>query len=195
MIDQVIHRTPRALPAIQRDTAAQGFDMASEPKTGALLCALAASKPGGRMLELGTGTGVGTAWLLDGMNAAARLDTVDSDARVSAIAQRHLAADPRVMFHVMDGAAFLARALPDSYDLIYADALPGKFSDLDCALSLLRPGGIYFVDDLLPQANWPPGHAPKVPLLVEALERRPGFVSVKLAWASGLMMLVRSGAT
>lgn len=30
---------------------------------------------------------------------------------------------------------------------------------------------------------------------MEALERRPDFVSVKLAWASGLMVLVRSGAT
>jgi hypothetical protein len=64
----------------------------------------------------------------------------------------------------------------------------------DQALSLLRRGGIYFVDDLLPQANWPPVHAAKVPLLVQALERRPAYVAVKLAWTSGLMMLVRSGA-
>jgi predicted O-methyltransferase YrrM len=53
--------------------------MASEPKTGAFLAALAASKPGGRLLELGTGTGLGAAWLLAGMDAAARLDTVDAD--------------------------------------------------------------------------------------------------------------------
>ena len=53
--------------------------MASEPKTGALLAALAASKPGGRLLELGTGTGLGTAWLLSGMDADSHLDTVDTD--------------------------------------------------------------------------------------------------------------------
>jgi predicted O-methyltransferase YrrM len=192
MIDETISRTPRTLAAIQRDTAASGFDMASEPKTGALLATLAATKPAGRLLELGTGTGLGTAWLLSGMDAAARLDTVDTDAGVVAIARRHLASDVRVTFHVMDGAEFLAQAAPDTYDLIYADALPGKFTHLDQALSLLRPGGIYFVDDLLPQANWPPGHAAKVPLLIEALERRPEFMSVKLAWASGLMVLVRS---
>jgi predicted O-methyltransferase YrrM len=39
------------------------FGMASDPLTGALLATLAASKPGGRFLELGTGTGGATAWL------------------------------------------------------------------------------------------------------------------------------------
>jgi hypothetical protein len=54
--------------------------------------------------------------------------------------------------------------------------------------------GISFIDDLLPQANWPEGYAAKVPLLVEALESRAAFVSVRLAWASGLMLVVRTGA-
>ena len=47
MNDDAINRQPAALEAIQRDTAALGFTMASEAKTGALLAALAASKPGG----------------------------------------------------------------------------------------------------------------------------------------------------
>jgi predicted O-methyltransferase YrrM len=193
MNDHDIRRRPVALEAIQLETNALGFSMASEPKTGALLAALAASKPGGRLLELGTGTGLGTAWLLAGMDADARLDTVDTDARVVAVAQRHLAADSRVTFHVMDGAEFIARSSPGRFDLVYADAWPGKFSHLDEALSLVRPGGIYFIDDLLPQPNWPDGHAPKVPVLVDVLERRSDFTTVRLAWASGLMLVVRRG--
>jgi hypothetical protein len=31
-----------------------------------------------------------------------------------------------------------------------------------------------------------------VPALIEDLESRSGFVSTKMAWASGLMMLVRT---
>ncbi len=69
------------LDPITADTAAAGFTMASEPKTGALLSVLAASKPGGRLLELGTGTGIGTAWMLSGMDADRTLDTVDVEAR------------------------------------------------------------------------------------------------------------------
>jgi len=194
MNDSGCRHAPAALEAILADTAALGFTMASEPKTGALLAALAASKPGGRLLELGTGTGLGTAWLLSGMDAASHLDTSDTDPKVVAIARTHLEKDARVTFHVMDGADFISRSPRDRYDLIYADAWPGKFTHLDQTLSLLRGGGIYFIDDLLPQANWPEGHAAKVPALIDAIERRPGFATVKLSWASGLMLAVRTGA-
>jgi predicted O-methyltransferase YrrM len=190
MNDHEINRQPAALAAILDDTRALGFTMASEPKTGALLAALAASKPGGRLLELGTGTGLGTSWILSGMHADARLDTVDNDPSVVAVAQQHLSADGRVTFHVTDGAEFIKSA-PDRFDLIYADAWAGKYNHLDEALSLLRVGGIYFIDDLLPQPNWPDDHPPKVASLLDTLERRRDFTTVKLAWASGLMLVVR----
>lgn len=191
MNDDEIRQTPAAIGSIVADTAAISFNMISEAKVGSLLAALAASKPGGRLLELGTGTGHGTAWLLAGMDAAATLDSVDTDEAVVAVARRHLDADHRATFHVMDGAAFLRSASPQQFDLIYADAWPGKFSHLDQALALLRPGGIYVIDDLLPQSNWPEGHAPKVPALINDLERRDEFATVKLGWASGLMIVVR----
>lgn len=193
MNDQDIARRPVVLDAIVRDTEALGFAMASEPRTGAMLAVLAASKPGGRFLELGTGTGLGTAWMLSGMDATSRLDTVDTDAEVVDVARRHLSSDPRVTFHVTDAADFIDRSAPKLFDFIYADTWPGKFSQLEQALSLLRHGGIYLIDDLLPQANWPDGHAPKVPALIEALDRNAEFVTVKLAWASGLMFVVRTG--
>lgn len=191
MDDSTLHRQPDATAAIVAETERLSFGMISEGKVGALLATLAAAKPGGRFLELGTGTGHGTSWFLLGMDATSQLDTVDTDGAVVAVAQRHLGGDRRVRFHVMDGAEFLRNAPAQQFDLIYADSWAGKFSHLDEALALLRPGGIYVIDDLLPQANWPEGHAPKVPLLISDLERRREFVSVKLAWASGLMLVVR----
>ncbi len=191
MNDSEIHRPPEAVAGILGDTKALGFDMASEARVGSLLAVLAASKPGGRVLELGTGTGHGAAWLLAGMDAASTLDTVDTDATVVAIAQRHLGSDRRVTFHIMDGEQFLAQSSSRHFDLIYADAWPGKFSHLDEALSLLRPGGVYVIDDLLAQPNWPEGHAPKVPALIDDIERRDVFTTVRLAWASGLLLVVR----
>lgn len=192
MDDLELTRTPPAFDSIVRDTEDCGFTMVSEPKVGAFLSVLAASKPGGRLLELGTGTGHGTAWLLSGMDPTSRLDTVDTDVNVVAIARRHLGADPRLTFHVVDGAEFIQKAPRGRYDLVYADAWPGKFSHLDEALALLRPGGMYVIDDLLPQPNWPEGHAPKVPALIADLERRAEFISARLAWASGLMVVVRT---
>jgi SAM-dependent methyltransferase len=122
MDDQDITQIPGLLDPILRDTEAIGFTLASEPKTGSLLRTLAASKPGRRFLELGTGTGVGTTWLLAGMDAGSRLISVDSDAKVLEVARRHLGHDARVTFHLADGAAFLEQAAPQQFDFIYAAA-------------------------------------------------------------------------
>lgn len=192
MIDDVsISDVPSALEEIQAETERIGFALASEPKTGSLLRVLAASKPGGRFLELGTGTGVGTAWLLAGMDADSRLVSVDTNPTVQEVGKRHLGNDSRVSFHLGDGGAFLENAT-EQYDLIYADAWPGKFTHLDRALSLLKTGGVYVIDDLLPQPNWPEDHAPRVPALIHDLEHHDGLVSIKLAWATGLMIVVRT---
>jgi len=186
-----IFNPPAALSRITRSSAEIGFTLASEPRTGSLLRTLAAAKPGGHLLELGTGTGVGTAWLLDGMDPEARLETVDSDPVVLDIARRFLGRDHRVTFHHAEGAEFLNQGQSAQFDLIFADAWSGKYADLDAALRVLRPGGMYVIDDLLPQPNWPDGHAERVPPLTERLERLPGFVATKLAWASGVMIVVR----
>lgn len=193
MDDRIHLNPPPQLAAIEQATAAAGFTMPSEPLTGSLLRTLAATKPGGRLLELGTGTGLATAWLLDGMDADARLVSMDHDPAVQAIAQTHLGDDPRLRFVCQDGDDFLraAMAQPDRYDLIFADTWPGKYWLLDETLTLLAHGGLYVIDDMLPQANWPADHPPKVAALIGTLENRPDLHITKLAWASGLILVTR----
>ena len=171
-----------------------GFQFASQEKTGALLAAIAASKPRGRFLEIGTGVGHGTAWILEGADPSSSIETVDSDPDTVAIARRHLGMDQRVTFHIADGGQFISNIRDKSYDLIFADAWPGKFSYLDETLKLLNAGGIYVADDLLPQDNWPEGQGARVPGLLDALESRQGFFTVRMAWASGIVLAVRSAA-
>jgi len=186
-------RFPATLDALLRRTRRLGFDAACEARTGSLLRVLAASKPGGRLLELGTGTGVGTAWLLDGMDSAASLVSVDADARVQAAARELLGADGRLTLVQADALAFVAAQAPRSLDLVFADAWPGKFEGLDAVLALLRPGGFYVVDDLLPQPNWPAGdHAARVRQLLATLSAQAQARVAALAWASGLAVLVRT---
>jgi predicted O-methyltransferase YrrM len=64
-----------------------------------------------------------------------------------------------------DGGEFLENC-EGRFDLIYADAWPGKYTHLRDALDLLNPGGLYVVDDMLPQPNWPTDHSPKVASLL-----------------------------
>ena len=183
---------PAMLSAIQDRTVSVGFSMPSEPRTGAMLRVLAATKPGGHLLELGTGTGLSTAWLLDGMDQAAMLTSVDIDAKSQAVAREFLGGDARLRLVTADAATFLRQQTHASVDLIFADAMPGKYEVLDDALALLRPGGIYVADDMLPQDNWPQDHAAKVPRLIADLAARPGFRIVSMAWSSGLVLVVRT---
>jgi predicted O-methyltransferase YrrM len=185
---------PAKLREILDRTATLGFTMPSEPRTGALLRTLAATKPGGRLLELGTGTGLSAAWLLDGMDRDTRLTTVDVDPQWQAVARDVLGGDPRLVIVTDDAANFLRQQASASFDLIFADAMPGKYELLDEALELLRPGGLFMVDDMLPQDNWPKGHAAKVPQLLAELAARPDFHMVSLAWSSGIVLVARSGS-
>ncbi|HET6207729.1 MAG TPA: class I SAM-dependent methyltransferase [Terracidiphilus sp.] len=182
---------PSPVERILARTAALNFNMGSETRTGALLRMLAASKPSGRLLELGTGTGIATAWLLDGMDGDSTLTSVDTDPQVQAVAREFLGADRRLSLVTEDGAAFLGRQEAASFDLVFADAMPGKYEALDKALAVVRAGGFYVVDDLLPQPNWPEGHAEKVPILMERLARDERFVIAPMAWASGILVAAR----
>jgi len=187
---------PAALAQIERETASLGSAMASDALTGSLLRTLAASKRGGRLLELGTGTGLATAWLLDGMDAASSLLSVDDDPAVVAVARRHLGRDPRVHFVVTDGGDCLAGLAREGsrFDLVFADAWPGKYEHLESALGLVAEGGIYVVDDMLPQPSWPPDHAPRAEALARTLEDRADLAVTTLGWSTGLIVAVRKTA-
>ena len=190
--DDLAHiRMPEALSAIQARTAELNFTMASELRTGVLLQALAASKPGGRFLELGTGTGVGTAWLLSGMDAGSTLVSIDPNEGVQAVARASLGSDARLKLMACDAAGFLWRQPKRSFDMVFADAMCGKYEALDEALAIVKTGGFYIIDDMLPQPSWPEGHGEKAEALLKRLATDPRFFMLPLPWASGIAVLVR----
>ena len=125
------------------------------------------------------------------MDAASTLVSIDTDAQCQEVARKHLGHDPRVTFICQEGEEFLKSVQSQRFDVVFADSWPGKFSALELALQVVAKGGYYMIDDLLPQTNWPEGHAPRVSKLVSELECQQRFVSLKLEWASGLMVLVR----
>lgn len=193
MFDKPFIQWPEQLPTLTARTEELEFTMASENLVGALLQVLAGSKPGGVLLELGTGTGIGTSWLLSGMNDSATLTSVETDERMQRVAREILGADSRLNLLLEDGAAFIRRQPEKSFDLIFADAMPGKFEVLDETLKLVKPGGFYVIDDLLPQPNWPEGHGGKVDILMYRLNADPRFSMVPIIWSTGVAVLVRHG--
>ena len=191
MFNDTVNNCPAQCEAIETASKAIGFSMPSDLQTGALLQILAASKPNGTLLEIGTGTGLATAWLLAGMDKGSTLISIDSEADYQAIARQHLGGDNRLQLICVDAGEWIENNDSNKFDLIFADAWPGKYANLDATLNRLKPGGIYVLDDMLPQPNWPNGHDKKVDALVSYLEKREGLQLVKLAWSTGIMLVVK----
>ena len=79
----------------------------------------------------------------------------------------------------------------EHFDFIFADTWAGKYRLLHDALELLNPAGLYVIDDMLPQPNWPEGHAEKAKDLVATLEKMEGFRVTKLSWGSGVVLATK----
>lgn len=175
-------------------TKAMDFKMGSDVLTGSFLRALAATKPHGRFLEIGTGTGLSAAWLLNGMDARSTLLSVDNNPELVSVAEKVLGSDARLTLRVADGAEFLKSLQGQAFDLIFADSWPGKYNHLEEALQLVAPGGFYVVDDMLPQPNWPAEHPQAVAELLEKLEGLKDFQVCKMNWSTGLVLCTRKSA-
>lgn len=190
MFTDDVHKLPPGFAEIQAASQVMGFSMPSDLQTGALLQTLVATKQQARVLEIGTGTGLATAWLLAGMDAASTLISIDNEPTYQAVAERILGSDSRLQLVCTDAGSWLeANEMP--FDLIFADAWPGKYANLDAALNALAPGGIYIIDDMLPQPNWPAGHADNVDALVTDLESRDDLQLVKMAWSTGILIATK----
>jgi predicted O-methyltransferase YrrM len=194
---------PDTVHRLEQATRGHGFAMASDRATGQLLRALVASKPSGRILELGTGTGLATAWMLAGMDEYASLITVDNDPALTKIAEQHLQ-DNRLTIITQDALELLTDLQGESFDFIFADTWPGKIEQPELALALVAVGGMYVIDDLnLAWTKRDDLHAPEDYILdawhgqrrlLELLEQRTDFVCVSLEWSTGLMVCTRMAA-
>jgi predicted O-methyltransferase YrrM len=96
------------------------------------------------------------------MDAQSTLLSVDNNPELSSVAQRCLGSDPRLTLRIADGREFIQSLAGQKFDLIFADSWPGKFNTFEETLRLVALGGMYVVDDMLPQPHWPDAHPPLV---------------------------------
>jgi predicted O-methyltransferase YrrM len=187
-----IQDIPNIHKEIERKSKDIGFTMPSDMYIGTFLKTLISSKPAGRFLELGTGIGLSLSWMIDGMDASSSLITVDNDPELIDIAKQYFGTDSRVEIVCQDGTGWIKNYTGKSFDLIFADAWPGKYSEIDEVLDLINLGGFYIIDDMTAQPNWPEGHDRNVDRLVSYLESRTDFNLTKMNWSTGLIVAVRA---
>jgi len=75
--------------------------------------------------------------------------------------------------------------------LVFADAWPGKYSEIDEVLDLIKVGGFYVIDDMKTQPNWPEGHQDNVNKLIVYLEEREDFSLTKMDWSTGIIVMTK----
>ncbi|KAB7530850.1 methyltransferase domain-containing protein [Flagellimonas olearia] len=182
---------PVNYPALLAKSKEMGFSMSSDMGVGSLLRTLVASKSNGNFLELGTGVGLSLAWMVQGMDKDSHVISVDNEAGLIQIAKAFFQDEPRLELVCADGGEWLESYQGDSFDLIFADAWPGKYSHLENALALLKMGGFYVIDDMSRQPNWPVGHQDKANELIELLEKRKDITITKMDWSTGLIVAVK----
>ncbi len=192
-MDQAILKN---LPSVYADLQAKseeiGFDMPSDVHAGSLLKTLVSSKPGGNFLELGTGIGLSLAWMLEGMDSDSKVISIDNDEELIEIAKDFFERETRLELICEDGADWLSNYSGEAFDLIFADAWPGKYSLLDRTLSLLKLGGFYVIDDMSKQPNWPEGHDLNAVELVKILEAKEDLTITKMDWSTGIIVAVKT---
>jgi predicted O-methyltransferase YrrM len=190
MEDQVFRDVPVQYKSITEATGKLSFNMNSDLHTGSLLKTLVASRPSGRILELGTGGGLAASWIAEGMTKEAHLISIESNAALLEIASRQLK-DPRIEFVLADAYAWIRDYRGEKFDLIFADAMPGKYDLFEETIALVRSGGLYIVDDMLPQPNWPAGHAERVEEFINMLEKRNDLILTKMNWSTGIIIVAK----
>jgi predicted O-methyltransferase YrrM len=151
------YQATSVIPAlVQQATALAaelGFTASCTPEVGRLLRVLAGACRQGRIGEIGTGCGVGTAWMAGGLAPGVGLWTVEIDARRAALARCLLRGVPGVEVLTGDWQTILPHG---PFALLCADARAAKVEAPEQVLAALAPGGLLVLDDLTPEDQWPP---------------------------------------
>ena len=183
------------VPSLVREATARarraGFPLSCDLAVGQLLSVLAAHLPArARVLELGTGTGVGTAWIASALlpRTDVTVITVEKDPGTAALAAQ---GDwpGFVELRCADALAVLDEA--GRFDLIFADAQGGKWDGLDRTIAALSPHGMLIVDDMTATPQWDTEQHAKQEHVRQVLLTSPLLTSVELSHGSGVILSTR----
>lgn len=127
-----------------------GFKNSCLDEVGELLYLLVGHIRAGRIAELGTGCGVGTAWIAS--STALDVYTVDNDQERVKGTQELFSEVPHV--HTMSGNwdQILQKG---PFQLIFVDVKPAKLEGVDGLINATEVGGLIVIDDLTPIEFWP----------------------------------------
>ncbi len=166
---------PESVAAAQERASERGFELSSEAEVGQLMACLAnAVAIGGRILEIGTGCGVGLSWIVHGVGSRTDVEVVSVELDPAlADATRSVGWPSWVSIVEGDGADLVGTI--GSFDLIFPDTPGGKIFKLRKTISTLRPGGFLLINQrgIRTSGGWLCG-GPRTPAI-----QRPGAAAAR----------------
>ena len=191
--------------AVKAAARARGVEIGTHdvsPGTGAYLRHLAQLLSAQSVVEVGTGSGVGSLWLLDGMIASGTLTSIDDEMEHSAIARIAFAeaeiAAPRFRLITNVVMDVMTKLADRAYDLVVYRHNP---EDLTYAITeahrILRSGGVFVIDNFFGGSKVPdPAQRdPKTIALREAGKQiksdTNSWMSVLITTGDGLLLATK----
>jgi predicted O-methyltransferase YrrM len=183
--------TPDLVELALRRAEAESFKYSCEPPSGELFSVLAAAvRTSGRVLELGTGVGVGLAWAVHGLRHRTDVNvvSVEIDPHIAAVAAN---ADWPSWVELKVGDA--EELLPGlgKFDLIFADAQGGKWTGLQQTLDALDDHGVLLLDDMNPDRYVDAEHLEAVAGVRNNLAAQQDLLIVELAIGTHLIIATK----
>jgi len=155
-----------------------GFTQSCTDETGRLLRVLASQVRGDGIIgEIGTGCGVGAAWIISGLAPGVRFVTIEVDAVRAEAARTLFAPFPDVTVRTGDWRELLPHG---PFALLFADGGKAKVEGADDLRRALAPGGTIMLDDLGPEDQWPPEWRGQRDPVRDYWLNHPGLIAVEL---------------
>ncbi|WBQ07565.1 O-methyltransferase [Kribbella sp. CA-293567] len=164
----------------------RGFVSSTRNETGRLLATLAASRTG-TLGEVGTGCGVGSAWLRHGATKDTKIVTAESNPQLAQIVKELFADDGRIEVLSADWTALIERG---PFSLLFVDAREAKLSARDVIAEAVEPGGFVVLDDFTPSGVWPPMYEGRVDTLRQEWLQDKRFTTVEVMVAIDAAVLL-----
>ncbi len=152
-------REPEVLRRLREETAGlPGANMQIGPEQGQFMALLVELIGARRTLEIGTFTGYSALVVALALPPGGRLVACDVSAEYTAVARRYWAeagVTDKIELHLAPALETLDRLLaapdqPGSFDFVFIDADKANYSAYyERALTLLRPGGLIAIDNVL----------------------------------------------
>ncbi len=161
-----------------RPVGHDGPASACVPPMGALLMALTASKPGGRIGEFGTGSGVGSAWIASGLQGGAVLVTCEIDTDLIRHVKALFKGRAEIDIRHTDWETMMVDEAP--FDVLFMDSgvaealVPDRWDEIT---EMICVGGQIIFDDIVPIGLWPDDWSERADVKREFAFRNPRVVS------------------